>query len=43
MLASLLLLVLAISGGLFAGTILHSASQITKFDQIIDLYQSFWG
>lgn len=43
MLASLLLLVLAMSGGLFAGAILHSASQITKFDRIIDLYQRFWG
>lgn len=43
MLASLLLLVLAINGGLYAGTILHSASQITKFDHIINLYQRFWG
>ncbi|MGZ9109066.1 MAG: hypothetical protein ACXW4B_09625 [Micavibrio sp.] len=43
MLAILLLLVLAINGGLYAGTILHSTSEIARFDQIIDFYQKLWG
>jgi hypothetical protein len=42
MLAILMLLAMAISGGLFAGTILHSVNQKAQFDQVLDVYQSFW-
>jgi hypothetical protein len=43
MIATLLLLILAINGGLFAGVILHSAIQIARFDQVVELYQTLWG
>ncbi len=39
MLAIALLLVLAVNGGLFAGTILHSAYQTAKFDQVLGIAQ----
>lgn len=43
MLAMLLILVVAINGGLYVGTILHSASQMSKFGQVVDFYQTLWG
>lgn len=43
MLAILLLVVLSINGGLYVGTILHSASQMARIDQAIELYQKIWG
>lgn len=43
MLATTLLLVLAINGGLYAGAILHSVSQLAKFNQVIEFYQNLWG
>lgn len=42
MLAIVLLLVLAINGGLFTGVILHSAYQTAKFDQLLDIAQKLW-
>ena len=41
--ATLLLLILAINGGLYAGIILHSATQVARFDQVIEFYQTLWG
>ena len=43
MIAIFLVVVLAVNGGLYAGTILHSASQLAKFDQAIEIYQKLWG
>lgn len=43
MLAIMLVLVMAINGGLYVGTILHSATQMAKFDQVADFYQKLWG
>ncbi len=43
MLAIALLLVLAVNGGLFAGTILHSAYQTAKFDQLLGFAQKLWS
>lgn len=43
MLAIILLLVLSINGGLYVGTILHSASQMSRFDQAAESYQKLWG
>jgi hypothetical protein len=37
-----MLLVLAVNGGLFAGAILHSISQMASFDRALDVYQNFW-
>lgn len=42
MLSILMLLVLAINGGLFAGAILHSFKNLSHFDQALDVYQNFW-
>lgn len=42
MLTILMLLVLAINGGLFAGAILHSIGQMAQLDQVLDVYQTFW-
>lgn len=43
MMAMLLLFVLSINGGLYVGTILHSASEMSRFDQAAELYQKLWG
>lgn len=43
MLAMIMLLVLSINGGLYVGTILHSASEMSRFDQALDIYQKLWG
>lgn len=43
MLGIILLLVLSINGGLYVGTILHSASQMSRFDQAAEIYQKIWG
>lgn len=42
MISILMLLIMAISGGLFAGTILHSFKCLSHFNQALDVYQSFW-
>lgn len=42
MLAITLLLVLAVNGGLFAGTILYSAYETAKIDQLIGFAQKLW-
>lgn len=42
MLAILMVLVMAINGGMLAGTILHSYSQKARFDQVLTVYQNFW-
>ncbi len=42
MLATLLLLVLAINGGLFTGTILYTAHKAARMDQVIGLAQKLW-
>jgi hypothetical protein len=43
MIAILLLLTLAINGGLYVGTILHTAVETARFDQVLDLYQKLWS
>ncbi len=43
MLATLLILVLSINGGLYVGTILHSASQMARLHQTVEFYQSIWS
>jgi hypothetical protein len=43
MMTTFLLVILAINGGLFAGTILHSASEIARIDQVIEFYRTLWG
>ena len=42
MLAIALMLVLAVNGGLFTGTILFSAYKTAKFDQLLGFAQKFW-
>lgn len=42
MMSILMLLVMTISGGLFAGTILHSFKSLSRFDRALDVYQNFW-
>lgn len=42
MLATLLIVVLAVNGGLFAGTILYTAMQTARIDQIISLTDKLW-
>lgn len=42
MLAIMLLLVLAINGGLFTGVILYSAYQTAKIDQLLGYAQKLW-
>ncbi len=43
MLTTIILLVLAINGGLYVGAILHSATEIARLDQMIAFYQRLWG
>jgi hypothetical protein len=43
MLTTLLILMLSINGGLYVGTILHSASQMARLHQAVDFYQSIWS
>ncbi len=42
MMAILLMLVLAINGGLFAGTLLFSALEAARFGQLLDMAETFW-
>jgi len=42
MLAITLMLVLAINGGVFAGTILFSAWQTAKLEQLLGFAQKLW-
>ena len=42
MLTILLLLVLAINGGLFTGTIMYSAYKTTHYDQTISFIEKMW-
>jgi hypothetical protein len=42
MLAILLLLVLAVNGGLFTGTIMYSAYKAAHYDQTISFIQKMW-
>ena len=43
MLATLLLLVLSINGGLFTGTILYTAYRALKLDQTLSIAQDVWS
>ena len=42
MLATLLMVILAVNGGLFAGTILYTMKQAAKIDQVIGFTQKLW-
>ena len=42
MLAIALMLVLAINGGLFTGTILYSAYETARLDQLLGFAQKLW-
>ncbi len=42
MLAIILMLVLAVNGGLFTGTILYSAYKSAKLDQLLSIAQKMW-
>ena len=42
MLAILLLVTMSINGGLYVGTILHSASKMSRLEQAVDFYRSLW-
>jgi hypothetical protein len=41
MFAILMLLVLAVNGGLFTGTIVYSAYKAARFDQTVSLIEAF--
>ncbi len=43
MLAITLMLILAVNGGVFAGTILYSAWQTAKLDQLLGFAQKLWS
>jgi hypothetical protein len=38
----LLMLTLAVSFGLFAGTLLFSALEVARFDQLLDMVDKLW-
>jgi len=42
MLAITLLLLMAVNGGLFAGTILYSAYKSAKLDHLLSIAQKLW-
>ncbi|MBI4031752.1 MAG: hypothetical protein HY370_08735 [Proteobacteria bacterium] len=42
MLAIMLLLALAINGGLFAGAILHTATKTAEMDRLVSMAQKMW-
>lgn len=42
MLAITLMLVLAVNGGVFMGTILYSAREVARFDQLLGFAQKLW-
>lgn len=42
MLAITLMLILAVNGGVFTGTILYSAWQTAKLDQLLGFAQKLW-
>lgn len=42
MMAIMLLLALAINGGLFAGAILHTATKTAEMEQIVSMAQKLW-
>ncbi len=42
MLVILLMLILAINGGLFTGTLLFSAIETARFGQLVDMADKLW-